>query len=435
MSATRLAPGATERHPVESCREQWVERLGLEHETLAPIESVSREGDEIRVRRERRGAGDVAGTLVPRRARPPLLLQAASAAAFFAAQGFPLTAEELESARWDGEGAAARLWIPRRCAPAGAESSPAAALAGFLRALFARGERVTLPAARVLLEELTANDSGLRRGELWVARVLRAFPELGAPEAAPARRRCFGVASPALRSAVSRARGAAAAALAAGREPVLFARRGSALTPGGALPLAAPTHRLADAARSLREQAEARAGRAVWIAVAPEDWDTFSRRAFDSAAAALDERVEVVRVPAALPAPAAAAEWRRALWVPCGTLAASVRFYEAFAACMRAGSDEPRALVGRILGATGWADFVADPTGDAPLPEAPPETGLRDAAAGPAGPARDPGARVEALVASGRLEAALAEAQRWVASRPARASACSRSDRAASASR
>ena len=424
MSATRLAPGATERYPVGSCGEPWVERLGLEHETLAPVESVSREGDEIRVRRARRGAGDVAGTLVPRRARPSLLLQAASAAAFFAAQGFPLAAEELEGARWDGEGAGARLWIPRRCPPGGAESSPAAALAGFLHALFARGERVTQPAARVLLEELTANDAGLRRGELWVARVLRAFPELGAPEAAPARQRCFGAASPALRSASSRACGAAAAALAAGREPVLFVRRGSALAPGGALPLAAPTHRLADAVRALRRLAEASAARAVWIAVAPEDWDAFSQRAFDSAAAALADRVEVVRVPSALPAPQAAAEWRRALWVPCGTLAASVRFYEAFAACMRAGSDEPRALLARILGATGWADFVADPTGDAPLPEAPPRTpprtGVRDAAAVPASLARDPGARVEALLASGRLEAALSEAERWVASRPER---------------
>src|SRR3954464_2411424 len=108
MSATRLAPGATERYPVESCGETWVERLGLEHETLAPIESVSRDGGEIRVRRERRGEDDVAGALVPRRARPSLLLQAASAAAFFAAQGFPLTAEELAEARWDGESAAAR---------------------------------------------------------------------------------------------------------------------------------------------------------------------------------------------------------------------------------------------------------------------------------------------------------------------------------------
>src|SRR6476661_6382168 len=68
MSATRLAPGATERYPVGSCGEPWVERLGLEHETLAPVESVSREGDEIRVRRARRGAGNVAGTLIPRRA-------------------------------------------------------------------------------------------------------------------------------------------------------------------------------------------------------------------------------------------------------------------------------------------------------------------------------------------------------------------------------
>src|SRR3954470_22844471 len=125
MTATRLAPAATERYPAESCRERWLERLELEHETVAAVESVAREGTEIRVRREGRGGAGIASASVPRRARPPLLLQAASAAAFYAAHGFPLSAGELEAARWDGEGAAVRLWIPRRLDAIEAETPPA----------------------------------------------------------------------------------------------------------------------------------------------------------------------------------------------------------------------------------------------------------------------------------------------------------------------
>ena len=422
MSATRLAPAAAERYSAESCRERhWLARLELEHETLCPLDGVTRDGEEVVVRRERCPGVVIAGGHVPRSARASLLLQAASAAAFFAARGLPLSADELEAARWDGEGPAARLWIPRRSAPIPivAETPPAAALAGFLRVLFARGERVTQPAARGLLDELTAADSGLRRGELWVARVLRAFPELGAPEAAPARRRCFGVSEPSLRSAVSRARGAAAAAIAAGHAPLTFARRGSALAAGAALPLAPPPASLAEAVRALRTAAETSAAPPTWIAVAEEEWDAFSRRAFESAAATLAGRVEIVRVPESLPAPATPSEWRRALWVPCGTLAASVRFYEAFAARMRAGGDAPRALVARILEAPGWSDFVADPTGDAPLPDASPEPRPAPPRTG-APPPRDPASRIETLLAAGRVAAALDEGERWIHSCPER---------------
>ncbi|HEX4439941.1 MAG TPA: sigma 54-interacting transcriptional regulator [Thermoanaerobaculia bacterium] len=420
MSATRVATGVAERYPAESFRERALERLELEHATLSPIASVARDGDAIRVRRERVPGVDVAAASVPRRSRPSLLLQAASAAAFFAAHGCPLSAAELAAASWDGDGPAARLWIPARFAD-GAPTPPSAALGGFLRALFARGERVTQPAARVLLEELTATDSGLRRGELWVARVLRAFPELGAPEAAPARRRCFGIASPALRSASSRARAAAAAALAAGREPLLFARRGSVLTAGGALPLAPPPNGLAEAVRALRALVASASAPPSWIAVGPESWDAFSVRAFEAAASALRDRVEVVRVTDAPTPPSTAGEWRHALWVPCGALAASVRFYEAFAACVRTGGVAPLELLARILSATGWADFVADPTGDAPLPDVASDAPAAPTSARPpSSQPRDPGGRVESLLESGRLAAALDEAERWVRSRPER---------------
>src|SRR6187200_551725 len=153
MSATRLAPAAFEKRPAAACDARWLERLELEHATLARIEGVAREGDDVVVRRERAPGIELAAGPLPRRCRPPLLLQAASAAAFFAAHGHALAPSELEAARWEGEGADARLWIPRRNPPEpeGVDTAPSASLAAFLRAVFARGERVTQPSARVLL--------------------------------------------------------------------------------------------------------------------------------------------------------------------------------------------------------------------------------------------------------------------------------------------
>ena len=116
--------------------------------------------------------------------------------------------------------------------------------------------------------------------------------------------------------------------------------------------------------------------------------------------------------------------WRGALWVPCGTLAASVRFCEWFAGAV---AGDPRGALGRareVLGSPGFAPFVADATGEAPLPARTREawgatraTVHAEAAAAGDG-ADDPGGRIEALLAAGRRDAALEEARRWVASAP-----------------
>mgnify|MGYP003694397577 CR=1 FL=1 len=126
----------------------------------------------------------------------------------------------------------------------------------------------------------------------------------------------------------------------------------------------------ARAARALRERhgTESRGRRAVWIAVDTERWDALSRRAFETAAAALGEEVETVPVPAATPPPLMPDEWRREIFVPCGTLNGSLRFYDELANLAREDPSRARDLAETAVRSVDWAAFAGDPTGDAPLP-------------------------------------------------------------------
>ncbi len=220
------------------------------------------------------------------------------------------------------------------------------------------------------------------------------------------------------------------------RSPRLFEAAPSALTPGGALRLTPPPDTAAEAARRLAElaRAAARDGQApTWIAVEPESWDPVSRRAFESARLALRDALEVVVVSfgGSPPAPASPADWRRAVWVPCGSLAGAVRFYEWIAA---RGAPAPRtlALVRRIVRDPAWAAFASDPTGDAALPETPELFGPVASAAPPSPSfapsypsksrpeAADPGSRIERLLAEGQLSSAMRDAELWVRAFPGR---------------
>jgi tetratricopeptide (TPR) repeat protein len=146
--------------------------------------------------------------------------------------------------------------------------------------------------------------------------------------------------------------------------------RDALLVPGGALALAQPVEGVARAARRLRERhsAEAAGGRAVWIAVDPETWDAVSRRAFESAARGLAEQVETVACSRGGNAPLYPDEWRREIFVPCGALRASLRFFEEFAVIVREDPAGARLAASELLASPGWAPFASDPTGDAPLP-------------------------------------------------------------------
>ena len=423
---------AAERFPLSPCRERWLEFLELEHETLPPVAEFARAGEELIVRRHRYAVRPIREAAVPRPYRAALLLQGAAAVAFFAARGFPLTREDLEKAAWDAPGGSARLWLTRT--PESVRHSvsvaPSEAVDGLLRCLFPiRASRRPHPSARILLEQLGATDAAARRGEFWLASTVRCFPELGEPAAASARQRCLGLCGGALRNARARALAAAGRAILLGREPRVFETRGSPLTPGGALGPEAPVTDVAAASRWLRERTEREMDgrRGVWIAVEQERWDPFSRKAFEAAVLALEDRVERVCVAESDPLPETPAEWRHALFVPCGTLAASVRFYEAVALSFGAGSLEARGQARSVLADARWSAFVADPTGDAPLPisSARPEPLIQTAwrAEGrPTAPGdlEDPGLRIERLVHAGEQRLALEEARRWVRAFPDR---------------
>ncbi len=418
-----------ERFPIAASRARWLEFLELEHATLAPVREFGRDGDELLVWREAVGGRRIGDGRVPRSLAMQIFLQAASAAAFFSARGFVLAAGDFGDARWELCLGTARLWLARTPAAVGGPAvpgGPAAALAALLHGLFERGGRVTAPAVRGLLDQLRTHDAPARRAEYWVASAFRAFPELGQPAASGARQRCLGLSARAVRTARARAMSEKARALLSDAEPRVFEVAGSSVVPGSALGLLPAPRGAAEASRRLRAEAArtARGRRAVWIAVAPERWDSLSRRGFDAARLSLAEQVEVVTIPGELPAPEGPDGWRGAIWVPCGTLAASVRFCEWFAGAV---AGDPRGALGRareVLGSPGFAPFVADATGEAPLPARTREAwgatrgvGIAEAAA-PADRADDPGARIEALLEAGRRDAALEEARRWVASAP-----------------
>ena len=111
--------GAPESYPIASCRERWLEFLVLEHETLAAAVDYGGDGEQLLVRREPAPGRALTGSRIPRPWRAPLLLQAASAAAFFASRGFPLAPEDLDDAHWEASGGVPRLGSPALPAPSG----------------------------------------------------------------------------------------------------------------------------------------------------------------------------------------------------------------------------------------------------------------------------------------------------------------------------
>src|SRR5207253_11518945 len=85
---------------------------------------------------------------------------------------------------------------------------------------------------------------------------------------------------------------------------------------------------------------------------------------------ALGEEIEVVTLDGQVPTPVLPDEWRREIFVPCGTLSASLRFYDIFSQLVRAEPASAGSVAQRLTASPEWARFVADPTGDAPLPVA-----------------------------------------------------------------
>jgi transcriptional regulator with AAA-type ATPase domain/tetratricopeptide (TPR) repeat protein len=363
-----------QRVSISGAKERWLDFLPLEHTTLPMPRDFGREGDELLLLCAPRRGRAICEGRIPKDHGASLFLQAAAVSAFLQAFGLWVGEEDWSAASWDVQEGVARLWLsgpPASVRRGGTPPTPSSVLAALLDRLFARRRRIGHPRARGLFERLLASDAGYRRSEYWVASALRAFPELGSPALAPARARTIGLAGAFLRSSADRAVLEKARALLDGRVSRIFAAS-SAVTAGGALGLEEPAGAatVSAAARALRERhaRESEGRRATWIAVEPERWDELSRRAFETASRALARELEVTIVPACLPPPLLPDEWRREVFVPCGTLNASLRFYERFASLAQSEPSAGRRLAEAIVRSNEWSGFASDATGDAPVP-------------------------------------------------------------------
>jgi DNA-binding NtrC family response regulator/tetratricopeptide (TPR) repeat protein len=390
MIASRQGPSiGAERFPLAAVRERWLDFLAMEHATLPLPVDFEREGDQLLVRRAPVSGRKISEGRIPKEHAPLLFLQAAGLCSFLQAAGFWLAEEDLTQAVHDLSENGPRLWLtktPASVAVGGPGPAPSAVLAAFLHRLFARARRLPHPAARSLFDRMLTGDAPFRRAEYWLASAFRSFPELREPAAAGSRSRTIGLAGTFLRDVSRRALLAKGRALCEGREARVFSAPGSALTPGAALGMARISGGAAEAARALRESHQRSAGarRPLWIAVERARWDHFSRSAFETAARALAADVEVRILDDSAPVPQLPDEWRREIFVPCGTLSGSLRFYERFAELARREPAAARSLAESLTAAAEWAAFAADPTGDAPLPLPRPAAGSAPAAALPA---------------------------------------------------
>jgi len=403
-----------ERYALPASRARWLELLPLAHATLPAPDAVERDGPWLVVRRRTPPGRPVRDGRVPRELAAPLLLQAAAALAFFGAHGFALSEEDLAGARWDRAEDSARLWLARSPAPAAAESParPAAVLAAFLDRLLRRGGRIADREAAALARRLALPEVACRRAEAALAEVYRAFASLAGESGRLARLRTIGSAGELLRPAAERAVLESGRAALEGRFAFarIFPARGAPLSPGSVLSLDPPPGGAAEACRRLRELAErdVSAGPAVWIAAGVEGWDEISRRALDMAARSLPAELDLRRLPLRPPAPRHPDEWRREIFVPCGSVAASLRFYERLSE--EAGEDpEAGARIAEAAVASGtWAAFVSDAAGQAPVPE-----NLAAAARRSSRPKREGlDSEIEELLSRGDPAAALAAAER-----------------------
>jgi len=352
----RVQPQAPriERFPLAAARERWDSFLSFEHATLPPPREFEREGDDLLVLRDRPPGRPLSEGRVPDASGPALFLQAASALAALSAAGTWASAQDLLESTWNGARGGARLWLPGTPAGVlrgGAPPPPSQALSALLERLFRRRGRVADSGAAGLLARLSEPGAGAMRPDFLVAAAYAAFPSLAAETSAAARLATIGSLGTSLLPAARRASIEKARAILAGRDACL-------LEPGS----------------SLFDRARSSAAPRLWICVGIDAWDGVVREAVEAEAAARPGRVELLRIPASVPPPALPDEWRSALFVPCGGVAASLRFYERISEiCAAAGAAGAENAARWLVADTGWAAFASDLTGYAPLPHWRPE--------------------------------------------------------------
>lgn len=367
------AARTVERFRSGGSRDRWLAFLAFDHPVLPPPLDVGRRDEDFLI---------VRGTALRRRIRdgrvsdahvPALFLQAAALVASLQSAGFWASADDLLESGWEWGRHGARLRLDRtpEGVSGGTPVPAAAALAPFLDRIARRDGRVREEAASEIRRSLESDDALRRRGDHWVSLAYAGWQSLRSEAAAPVRLRTLGTAGLALASVRARARIEKARALLSGdRRPRVFAPEAPCLLPGEAIGLAGSD--LETAVRRLRADISGSDGlRALWICAGESRWDALSLAAL--AAAVVGQRSvpapEVLWIPDALPAPLRADEWRAELSVCCGTARASLRFHERLAEAAASGADGLDAAR-RMVAHAGWAAFVSDPTGDAPLPPA-----------------------------------------------------------------
>ncbi|HKF42424.1 MAG TPA: hypothetical protein VKG01_04940, partial [Thermoanaerobaculia bacterium] len=419
-----------ERFALPACRERWLDLLALDHPVLPRPADFGGGRGELIVLRSQRSGRSVRDGRIPAGCAPAFFFQAAAASSFFQAFGFPLRVEDLEDAVWDLAAGAARLWLSKTPAAAGGEGPggpPSEVLAGFLEVLFRRKRSREPPGLRGLRAALRAPGAEHRRAEFWLAEALRSFPELASEAGASARARSVGTGGWWSKTASTRGLLEKARAILDDRAPRVFGASGRSRGPADVLGLSDPAElsSVSRASRALRQRhaRESAGAKARWIAIDAEGWDLVSRRAFETAARALEKEVDVVLVPRLLAPPLLPDQWRREIFVPCGSLHASVRFYERFARIARAEPSSARRTADAFVRSREWARFASDPTGEAPLPD---PVERQEASLDPRADSRrragelrrraleedDPPRRVELLLEAGQEQTALAEASR-----------------------
>jgi transcriptional regulator with AAA-type ATPase domain/tetratricopeptide (TPR) repeat protein len=330
-------------------RERLPAFLSLEHPTLPTFLDLKTGRGTISLRFRPQEGTPISRVRQTREAAAALFAQAASAALFLGARGFPLDLADLEDARVEVWNGAPHLWLPGLPRSAWREplsAEPASALlAALIPRLFGARDR-----PRHLLESYLHRVGRPARPETSVSEILQTFPFLGKPAHASIRKRCLGFAPVGFdeRERRHRARTLRARLELSGRKARIFGPGASSLLAGEALRAS-----LGDGAGEPRLE-ECAENESHWIRLEREGWDEDSIHLFDRVAGRRGVEVSEILPPGRLRPD----ELRDAAWIPSSDLTSSVELYEALHALAEVNPRAVRRTVTRFAASDDFASFL-----------------------------------------------------------------------------
>jgi transcriptional regulator with AAA-type ATPase domain len=349
-----------------SARRRLTGFLALEHPTVPRFAGIASEEDSRAALYLRREGTPLAVVRQSRETAAALFLQAASAAVFLGARGYPLELSDFDGALVEIWSGAPHLWLARPPRSVSVEplreDGTSALLAALVPLFFGKPSRGSLrieAGARKLLDGYLEPFSRPGRPDSALVEIARAFPFLLAPPFASVRRRCVGYRPRGFDAAERRHRAAVDAAELEleGRRPRVFPPGTSTLLPYEALRsslgLSSAERERESVARKLEACAESDTD---WIRVDRESWDEPSLRLFDEVASR--RGIEAMDRDASLAA-VRPDEIRDAFWIATPDLAASVALYEALAAVAARNARRLRATVSRFVASPEYGSFLS----------------------------------------------------------------------------